>query len=527
MTIRLQGFGGEIPRTDPFYLPQTAAAEAMNAAMRGGSLTPFRQSTAQEHLFPSSRQSIYLHGVEWLGWSHDTDVVPGPVATDRLYISHGSGQPTMWISGNEVPLRLPLPSTAPTIARTGTLDPETAEYVRYAFTWVTSLGEESGPSPLSNMVQWSPGNGIDVTGLPTTPPVADRFISGKRIYRSVTSTSGITDLYYVGEVAVPAASWAHNMATDPPAEPIPTKDFRPVPINLRGLTALPNGMMAGFAGKEVYFCEPYQPHAWPDAYRQTVNDTIIGLAAFGTTLAVLTTGQPYILQGMHPEQMAMQKVEVPFPCMSKLGIVDLGYSAVYPSTDGLVAVSESGAQLISKGLWTREQWQAMQPTTMVAARFGDLYGFTFTPPSGGLNKHVILLDPQSPDTGIMRSSIQPRSIYTHIESGQTYFLAAGGQTVRAFDSPAEEKHNYRWRSKPIRLDYPTSYGAIRIDTDGNPDETVEARVYADGSLIRTVTRANRDERLPSGAWQTWQIELYGTATVIRATIAKTFLELNG
>ena len=83
---------------------------------------------------------------------------------------------------------------------------------------------------------------------------------------------------------------------------------------------------------------------------QALNDTIIGLAAFGTTLAVMTTGQPYLLQGMHPEQMAMTKMEQPFPCLSKQGIVDMGYSAIYPSTDGLVMVSEQGAQLLTEAM---------------------------------------------------------------------------------------------------------------------------------------------------------------------------------
>ncbi|MFZ0099384.1 MAG: hypothetical protein WAK98_12925, partial [Gemmobacter sp.] len=64
MTIRLKGFSGEVPRVEPFYLPDQSAVAVMDAAMRGGSLTPFRQATAEEHLFGSNCVGFYLHGAE-------------------------------------------------------------------------------------------------------------------------------------------------------------------------------------------------------------------------------------------------------------------------------------------------------------------------------------------------------------------------------------------------------------------------------------------------------------------------------
>lgn len=526
VAIRLRGFSGEVPKVDPFYLPDSAAAEVMNASLQRGSLSPFRSASPQEFEFSSQMQSIYLMGAEWLGWNHPTDVAPGPVATDRLYITHQSTPPTMWLDGNEVPLRMPNPSTRPsiTLPSGATVDEDLAESILYAYTWVTSLGEETGPSPLSNRVKWSPGISVTINDLPSTPPVANRFINGKRIYRAVTSASGVTDLYYVAQISAAAVTYIHNLETAPIAEAITTKDFDPAPSNLRGITAMPNGIMAGFAGKVLYFCEPFQPHAWPMAYSQTLTDTIIGLAAFGTTLAVLTTGQPYIVQGMHPDSMAMQKMEQPFPCMSKRGIVDMGYQAIYPSTDGLVAVSEGGAQLISKSLWTREQWLAMQPTTMIAGRFGSYYGFTYTPTSG--SRHLVLIDTSGGDTSVLRSDEAPLSIYTHIESGRTFFLGSDRITVRAFDSRTQPKKTFRWRSKPYRLPYPQSFGAMRIDTDRAAGETVTARVFdGAGQLIHSANLANADLRFPAGSWDSVQVELAGNATVLSFVLAQSFADL--
>lgn len=67
---------------------------------------------------------------------------------------------------------------------------------------------------------------------------------------------------------------------------------------LNGIINLPNGMVAGFLGRDIYFCEPYRPFAWPENYIQTIDDPVVGLGRMDTTLAVLTTGNPYFIQGL-------------------------------------------------------------------------------------------------------------------------------------------------------------------------------------------------------------------------------------
>ncbi|MGL1400235.1 hypothetical protein ACSTI4_24935, partial [Vibrio parahaemolyticus] len=76
--------------------------------------------------------------------------------------------------------------------------------------------------------------------------------------------------------------------------------YNPPPAGLRGLTAMPNGMMAAFDGKDLYFCEPYLPHAWPASYTLTTDFPIVGLGAFGTSLVVMTTGNLYLVSGTAP-----------------------------------------------------------------------------------------------------------------------------------------------------------------------------------------------------------------------------------
>ena len=69
-----------------------------------------------------------------------------------------------------------------------------------------------------------------------------------------------------------------------------------------------NGMMAGFFGRTVCFCEPYRPHAWPEKYQVTVDSDIVALAAVGTTLFILTKGAPHWAQGSSPDAMSPNSV---------------------------------------------------------------------------------------------------------------------------------------------------------------------------------------------------------------------------
>src|SRR5690606_18334280 len=106
----------------------------------------------------------------------------------------------------------------------------------------------------------------------------------------------------------------------------PSRHWTAPPDALSGLTAMPNGMMAAFVGKDLYFCEPFRPHAWPEIYVLTTDFPIVALGALGTTLWVLTEGYPYRVSGTTPGSMVMDKVEANLPCVNARAVVDLGHA---------------------------------------------------------------------------------------------------------------------------------------------------------------------------------------------------------
>lgn len=569
MKIVLGSFQGEIPRLDSRALPINYASVARNANFDSGILTPLR-STSIQHTFGSDVASFYLFNSAWLGWTGAVDVAPAPVASDRIYYT-GDGAPKVLDGATVYALALPAPAAAPTIANLTSPDPQFLETTYFVYTYVTSLGEESAPSPLSASLDTSSGIVVRINAF--TAPPAGRAITTFRIYRSQTSTTGATSFYFVADLPIASSLYDHNMVATPLGEVIPSTDFDTPPDGLAGLTAMPNGMMAAFTGKDVYFCEPYQPHAWPEKYVLTMDYTIVGLAAFGSNLAVLTTGTPYILQGTHPDSMASEKMESGLPCLSRRGIVDIGYAAVYPSTEGLAMISATDVKVISKGIFTREQWRAFSPETIVAERFRGQYMFlrnvsAFTVyngngPSGytalertdlvgsgptlsGDPSAYVVISGGSPDSSfgeqrfgiidlegqspffIQTDLASPKAMLNDVASGNLYVLDSDFRTVRQWEDPSASPSVVDWQSKMFSSFTPASLGAIFIRT-ARPlltEDSFAARIYADGILVDTVNTANMAERLrASGLAQEWVIEVASNVPVVSITAATSVDEL--
>mgnify|MGYP000940139811 CR=1 FL=1 len=215
----------------------------------------------------------------------------------------------------------------------------------YVYTYVTRFGEESQPSPPSEIVDVV--RGTDVTVLPQVAPAQIAAGYKVRVYRSVTGASGGTSFFFVKEAAATVGMEVVDDVKDVGlGELLPSETWSPPPLGLTGLVPLPNGFFAAFIGNTLYFCEPYQPHAWPLQYTRTTQDKIVGLAVYGQTLVVATQGKPYICSGTDPASMSLQQLDEYAPALSKRSVAGTGTGVIYPTMDGLVHVSAAGPRLM-------------------------------------------------------------------------------------------------------------------------------------------------------------------------------------
>lgn len=571
--LRFAQFSGEIPRLLSRLLPDTGAQHAENVRLDDGGLTPMRKSRLEHAFEADGLKTIYKWGSTWLGWTSVVHAVPGPVATDRLYYT-GDGAPKMRVGTTVYDLKVPYPTVALTaaVAGTGSGDVITRLYV---YTWVTQYGEESEPCPVTADVLWQSGQTITLSGFATTP--AGRGITKQRIYRSQSSSQSGTDLFLIEERDASTADYVDTHSPEDFGEVLPSRDWNQPPDDLKGLISLPNGMMAAFSGKQLCFCEPYRPHAWPEKYRLTAAFPIVGLGAYGTTVVAGTEGYPYVASGASPEAMIEEKIEVNLPCINGRGLVDLGYSVAYPSNDGLVVVSNGGATVATDALFTRQDWLQITPSTIVSGQFAGRYfaSYSYLELDGVTQREgTIVIDLTGQQPFVLRAAFKAEAFHYELTTGRLFFLL--GREVYEFDALGKTNEIMTWRSKRFVFSQPVTLGAILVESaaqtleerqarlnelaavaaynaalfsnpsiggevDGaevdafalngdelqraEPDKFISVKVYADGKLIRTVAQLDRVKRIPPKTARTWEIQVNGTAEVEQITLATSAREL--
>lgn len=512
-------FKGEIPRMAARQLPDEYASRAVNCRMESGALEPVNGLTFHSQLEDPAK-TLFKNGTSFLAYDAVVEVLPGPTATERLYV-FGDGIPTMQVGNDTYPLALPAPDLPPTVANLIEPNADTIETILYAFTYVTIFNEESAPSPLSEPLDWSYPVVVRISDIAAPP--AGRGIDRIRVYRSSTSATGISDLYYAFEIPY-VDTVDHSMEVTPLNEPVSTNDHDTPPDDLRGVISMPNGMMVGHTDREIFFCEPYQPHAWPTKYSLLVDYDIVGLAAFGSQLAVMTRGTPYRGAGSHPDTFQLERIEELLPCLSAQSIVDLGYAAAYASTDGLVTITGTGAQLISKPLFTTKQWHRMDPQTIRAAGHKGRYVFAFdgSLPTG--DETFGLIDLSGDQPFFLRGEIKANALFADIRSGTLYFQDNTDNAIYVWDDlDTNIMQDLEWTSPPIDTGFPVSFAAVYVE--GTAHGPFSCTVYADGAEVGTITELNTPKRLKARKSQHWHMEITGRATIDTAALATSLSEL--
>ncbi|MBB3947053.1 hypothetical protein GGQ73_003017 [Rhizobium skierniewicense] len=483
--IVISAFAGEKPLILPRLLPETAATEAVGVRLDDGGLTPINGSLKTGSMIGGDDRTIYRHQNNWLSWPGIVDATPGPVAQDRLYFT-GDGVPKMRVGGTVYPLKVPRPTAGAVAAVTGsgTGDVQSRTYV---YTYVTSFGEETAPSPGSPIIDWKPGQTVTLNGIEAPP--AGRSITLQRIYRSQTGSSG-TYLYLIAERAASAANFVDNIAVDAFQEALPSAGWDEPPDALTGITSMPNGMMAAFVGRDVYFCEPWRPHTWPEKYVMSCDSDIVGLASIGSVLLVMTKANPYMMTGSHPDSMQSVKLEANFPCINPRGIVDLGFAICYPSNDGLISVKASGeVSLVTEQLFRRDEWQALSPQTAVGAQHGNIYLLFYDVTLNDERATGALFINVNAAPFLARSSETADAVFFDVESSGLFFKRTGDANVYRFDDPAGYPESYSWRSKEYWLPRPGTFGALLVDQGSIGDTTAAARVAEERARITAVNEA--------------------------------------
>jgi len=488
MKLEISVFGGRQPKTAIHLLEDYQAQIAHDTLLTSGSVQGWKQAEKLTDISETDIKTLYrwYHDAtsEWLISNLDLDFVGSPLASDiwdRMYFS-GASEPRYLandiistpfnFSTDFLKLGVPAPAAAITTASGYSTD---SGYRAYFYTYVSRYGEEGSPSPLKEITNYGSGS-VTLTGF--TEPPADRGLTedvgGYKpkvyIYRTNATGTGTAEFQFVKSFDVADVSvWATHAVVDDVSdanlgEVCPSTYWLPPDANLEGFISLPNGAIAGFKENELWFSETYYPHAWPLAYRLTFDYTIIGISVFGTTVVVLTEGYPYLVYGATLGSLEKVKLASHYPCSSRQSIVSTEHGVLYASSEGLIAVTQNGAALVSTDLFDRTTWQTFYPTKMRAVFWAGHYIMQYYQSSdiyGGFGfdvKNNILFDIYYYDAMFVD------------KDGVLYVVKriSPGLTARAIYEWEGDQYNYKmytWKSKQFILpaDIRFSVGRIILD----------------------------------------------------------------
>lgn len=417
-----------------------------------------------------------------------------------------------------------------TVAQTSTTQPvvETRSYVYTIVTEFGTVAEESAPSPAALVTCNTAGDTVTITGF-ATPPTGNYNFKYRRIYRTV-SGSASTTYQLVAEIPVSQASYADTKSVTELGQIISSLYYTPPPSDLQGIVAMPNGMLAGFRGSEIWFCEPYLPHAWPDVYVLTTEFPIVGLGVFGNSLVVGTTKQPYLITGSSPTSLSQDKLPMIQPCVSKRSIASDQYGVIYASPNGLISIGPGTQDVISTALYTRDEWQAINPTSMIGALYNNMY-FGFYKVGSTYGSIVIQRGDIPP---LVNFDADADAVFVEPTTGYLHILSHADNNVYTLDTSTSANSVFQWRSKKFLQIKPLNYAALQVHADyaymsAHAGSYINIKIYLDGTQVFTGNiTSDYPVRLPAvSRGYNVEIEVNGNVPVRRVSVATSMAELTG
>jgi hypothetical protein len=313
-----------------------------------------------------------------------------------------------------------------------------------------------------------------------------------------------------------------------------------------GLIAHPNGFLAGFVGNQMYVSEPYQPHAYAPKNVKVFDYPIVALGVYGSTIVVMTTGFTYLVSGVVPETLSVEKLPDPYPCVSKRSVASADYGVLYASKDGLVWVGYGGLRVISRDILSRDDWQKFNPVTMHGVVHDGRYiGFYLV--DGG--QDYSLYDPKGAgfifdypdkatgaDSNDRLTTLDFYAAASYANPDTTFhYVVRTGRTNKLLEWEAGPSLiPYIWKSKAFVMPYLTTFAAAKVTgsfqwrNGGSPGRSVVFELLVGDSVkYRRIVSSSEPFRLPrfSREVEPWYVRVSGTEFIQQIHIATSIEEL--
>jgi hypothetical protein len=257
-----------------------------------------------------------------------------------------------------------------------------------------------------------------------------------------------------------------------------TDEYDKPSADMLGITEGQNNVIAGFFDNQLCFAEPGQPHAWPIKYRRTFEYNIVAIVPVGGYILVLTEEYAYRVNGSDPATMAVARIDKLYPCLSKRGVVNMGYAALYPTHGGIALWSSStGLALATNYVHDWDTWEDyVDPATINATYHKDKY---YASHSAG----AFIFERDDKVGGLyVTTNHTYTASYLDPATNVLYTVSTDRGDISTWDQDGQVLRPLEWKSKTIVTPTYMNLGAARVIADYNPTAEALAAItaYNDG-----------------------------------------------
>lgn len=263
-----------------------------------------------------------------------------------------------------------------------------------------------------------------------------------------------------------------------PGDDLISAGWLPPPVGLTGLRITPFGSAVGFVGNLVCLSVPGQPHAWPVEYQFSTLFPVKALGMAGSDIVVATSANPYVLTGLDPSAMALQKLNGIYPCLHKRSLVSDGSTCYYASSAGIVAVANGQPSVITGNWYTSVEWAPLVKTSMMCEIWNSRLVAAYVDGSG--NRQMLIFD--FANGHLEPLSVAAHDLYTDETTGILYLSTDQG--VEEFDHEMGAPLLGEYWTKEFVFPTPCNLGAAQVlFISGLTDAEIEAIAAARDAAI--------------------------------------------
>jgi hypothetical protein len=581
-----------VPSVDEHLLQDSNAAYCRNAWLYSGALNGMPRkvpvytltdpdTTVAFRIPANNTDPAYLYDSQWMEFENpNTDFISAPVTADsfqRFYWTSTSMAAPLYNTYDRIvanlpawKLGIPQPANISVVASGGTSATQVSR--AYITTLVSEYGEE-GPASNPFLINGKQDDTFAVTiaAVPADYRGVSRNVKKIRLYRTITSAAGTATYYLVTEVNATGAAQVYNDAMSDAtlaSNTILESTAWTEPPALQGFITMPNGIVAGYKGNELWFSEAYRPHAWPAAYSLVLEHDVVGMGIINQTLVVCTKGNPYTASGVNPASITTSKLAAFEPCLSKGSIVSTEEGVYYTSPNGLILVNPGIAQNITKQYISRDKWnEILNDGRVNAGRLGSAYyafganvqrvfqtnafqnDFVQVNVTGAGAANGFMIDPTNNNVGFgfMTDTKDIKSVRNDQLSGEL-LAVRDGKVVWLDQRAGYGIDPYVWRSKVFQAPSLQNFAAFKcyfypiegftfpvaqkfnLTQTFNPAQQLGiVRIYADDKLVlaHEIREPGELHRIPSGFRASfWYIEFEAQVKIKSFQMATTVKELS-